>query len=74
MINSRRIKWAGHVGCMEQKGNAHRILMGKPERRRCKRRLEDNIKKDFGDSLGGMDWTDLAKNRDRWRALVNTVP
>jgi hypothetical protein len=22
---------------------------------------------------GGMDWIDLAQNRDQWRALVNTV-
>jgi hypothetical protein len=22
---------------------------------------------------GGMDWIDLAKDRDHWRALVNTV-
>jgi hypothetical protein len=62
---------------MEKKGTACRILVGKPEGRRslgrCTRRWEDNIKKDFGDSLGGMNWIDLVQNRDQWRALVNTV-
>jgi hypothetical protein len=36
--------------------------------------LLDNIKKDLTEiGWGGMDWTDLAKGRDQWRALVNTV-
>jgi hypothetical protein len=48
MIKSRRMRWAGHVACMEEKRNAYRILVGKPEeerpleRPRC--RWEDNIK------------------------------
>jgi hypothetical protein len=52
----------------------YRILVGKPEgkrplgRSRC--RWMDNIKMDLRD---GMDWIDLAQNRDQWRALVNTV-
>jgi hypothetical protein len=59
--------------------NAYRALMGKPEGRRKlrrpRRRWEDNIKMDFREfGLGGrgMDWIDLAQNRDRWQALVNT--
>jgi hypothetical protein len=29
---------------------------------------------DFRDiGWGGMDWTDLAQDKDQWRALVNTV-
>jgi hypothetical protein len=38
------------------------------------RRWEDNIKMDLQEvGCGGMDWIDLAQNRDRWRALVNAV-
>jgi hypothetical protein len=31
MIKSRRMRWSGHVGRMEEKRNAYRILVGKPE-------------------------------------------
>ena len=41
---------------------------------RPRRRWEDNIKMDLKEvGCGGMDWTDLAEDRDRWRALVNAV-
>jgi hypothetical protein len=48
--------------------------VGKPERKRPlgrpRIRLEDNIR-EIG--WGGMDWFDLAQDRDQWSALVNTV-
>jgi hypothetical protein len=44
----------------------------RPLRRRCCR-LVDNIKTDIWLGHGGMDWIDLAQDRDQWRALVNTV-
>jgi hypothetical protein len=38
------------------------------------RRWEDHIKMDFQDvGCEGMDWIDLAQERDRWQALVNAV-
>jgi hypothetical protein len=58
--------------------NAYRILVGKPEGRRPlgrpRRRWVDNIKVDLREvGWGSMDWIDLARDRDQWRALVNTV-
>jgi hypothetical protein len=58
--------------------NAYRILVGKPERKRPlgrpRRRWVDNIKMDLRElGWGGMDWIDLAEDRDQWRALMNMV-
>ena len=55
----------------------HRVLVGKLEVKRPKgrprRRWEDNIKMDLREVGGVGDWMELARDRDRWRALVNTV-
>jgi hypothetical protein len=51
MIKSRRMGLAGHVGCMGEKRNAYKVLVGKPEGKRplgrLRHRLEDNIKMDL---------------------------
>jgi hypothetical protein len=78
MIKSRRMRWARHVTCTGEKRNVYRILVGKPEGKRplgrSRRRWEDNIRMDLRErGWGGMDWIDLAQDRDQWRALVNTV-
>jgi len=78
MIKSRRIRWVGHVARMGKRRVVWRVLVGKPEGkiplRRPRRRREDNIKVDLEElEDGGMDWIELAQNRERWRALVNAV-
>jgi hypothetical protein len=78
IIKSRRMKWAGHVARMGKKRNAYRLLVGKPERKsplgRPRRRWVDNIRMDLGEvGWVGVDWIGLAQDRNRWRALVNSV-
>ena len=52
----------------------HRVLVGKPEGRRPRRRWEDNIKMDLQEvGRGCGDWMGLAQDTDSWRALVSTV-
>ena len=46
---------------------------GKRQLGRPRRQREDNIKMDLQEDGGGGDWMELAQDRDRWQALVNTV-
>jgi hypothetical protein len=62
----------------EERCTVYRGLVGKPEGKgplgRSRRRWENNIKMDLQEvGCGGMDWMELAQDRDRWRALVNAV-
>jgi hypothetical protein len=55
-----------------------KVLMGKPEGKRPierpRRRWEDGIRMDLREiGWGSVDWIQLAQERDRWLALVNTV-
>jgi hypothetical protein len=68
----------GHVARMGEKRNAYRILVEKPEGKRPLVRPRsmwvDNIKMNLREiEWGGMDWIDLAQDREQWRALFNTV-
>jgi hypothetical protein len=63
---------------MGEERGVHRALVEKPGGKRplgkprCRR--EDNIKMDLQEAGGGCgDWLEAAQDRDRWRALVNTV-
>jgi hypothetical protein len=61
---------------MGEKRNAYRLLVGKPEEKRPlgRRRWVDNIRIDLGEvGWGDVDWIGLAKDRNRWRAVVNSL-
>jgi hypothetical protein len=78
IIKSRRMRWAGHIARMGEKRNADWLLVGKPEGKRPlgrpRHRWVDNISMDLGEvGWGDVDWIGLAKDRNRWRALVNSV-
>jgi hypothetical protein len=78
IINSGRMRWAGHVARMRERRNMYRLLVGKPEGKRPlgrpRRRWMDNIKMDLLEiGVSVVDWTGLAQDRYRWRALVNSV-
>jgi hypothetical protein len=78
VIKTRKMRWAGHVACMGEERGAYNILVGRLEGRRPlgrpRRRWEDNIKMYLWEiGFADVDWIDFAQDRDRWRALVNTV-
>jgi hypothetical protein len=64
-----------YVAWMGEKRNVYRLLVGKPEGKKpLGTRWMDNIKKDLLEiGLNVVDWTGLALDRYRWRALVNSV-
>jgi len=63
---------------MGERRVVYRVLVGKPEGKRPlgrpRRRWEDNIKI-YLQEVGceGVNWIELAQDRDSWRALVNAV-
>jgi hypothetical protein len=64
--------------CLFNISHAYRLLVGKPEGKRWlgrpRRRWVDNIRMDLGEvGWGDVDWIGLAKDRNRWRALVKSV-
>jgi hypothetical protein len=77
-IKSRRMRWAERVERVGEETNVYKVLMGKPEGKRPlgkpRRRWEDGITMDLREiGCGSVDWVQLTRDRDRCRAVVNTV-
>jgi hypothetical protein len=77
-IKSRRMRWAGHVARVGEERNVYRVLIEKSEGKRplgrSRRRWEDGIRMDLREIVwGSVGRIQLAQDRDRWRAVVNTV-
>jgi len=78
VTKSRRMSWAGDVASMRERISAYRVWVRRPEGNRSlgrpRHRWKDNIKMDLQEvGCGGMDWIELAENRDRWWVLANAV-
>jgi hypothetical protein len=63
---------------MGEKRNDYRLLVGKPGGKRPlgrpRRRWVDNIRMDLEEvGWGDVDWIGLTQDRNRWRALINSV-
>ena len=72
------MSWSGHVACMGKRRDTYRVLVGKPEGKRQlgrpRRRWKNNIKMNLQEvGCGGVDWIEVAQDRDRWRAHENVV-
>jgi hypothetical protein len=70
VIKSRILRWAGHVARIGERRVVHRVLVGKLEGKRTfgrpRHRWEDNIKMDLQKvGCDGMNWIELAQDRDR---------
>jgi hypothetical protein len=66
------------VACVGEERKVYKVLAGKPEGKRPlgrpRHRWEDGIRMDPREiGLGGVDWIQLAQDRDRWQAVVSAV-
>jgi len=77
VIKLQRMKWAGHEAGMGEMRNPHRILVGKPEGKKSLRRPRyrwEDITTDLKEiGWQGVDWIQLAQNRDQWQAVWNVI-
>jgi hypothetical protein len=78
VIKLRRMRWAGHVACMGDSKGVYWVLVGKPEGKkplgRPRHGWKDNINMDLQEvGCGGMEWIDLAQDKNMWQTLGNAV-
>jgi hypothetical protein len=78
VIKSRMMRWTEHVARMGEGRGVYRALVGGPEGKRPlgrpRRRWEDNIKMDLREiGIDVSNWIQLAQDRGRWQAFVNTI-
>jgi hypothetical protein len=78
IIKEKGVRWARHVTRIGEKINAYRLLVGKPGGRRPLRRPRPRWVDKIGMGPVEVGWGDvdsigLAQDKDRWRALVNSV-
>jgi hypothetical protein len=77
-VKSRRMRWAVHVARMGEEKKVYKVWVRKPEGKRPlgrpRHRWEDGIRMDLWEiGLGGVDWIQLAQDRDLWWAVVSAV-
>ena len=77
VIKPRVMRRTGHITSMEKRG-VYRVVVGKSGVKRPlgrpRIRWEDSKKLDLHEvECEGMDWIELAQDKDRWRAFVNVV-
>ena len=78
MINSKRLRWAGHVARMEEGGRAFKIITGKFTGKRLlgrpRRRWEENIRMDIKEiGINTRNLVYSAQDKDYWRVFVNAA-
>jgi hypothetical protein len=71
VIKSRRMRWAGHVACMEKGRGIYRVLVGRSKGKRPlgrhRRTWKDNIKMNLREiGLDGANWIRLSRDRVQW--------
>jgi hypothetical protein len=74
IIRIIKSRWAVHVARMGERRNVYRLLVEKRLPGRPRHSWVDYISMDLGEvGWGDVDWIGLAQDRNKWRALVNSV-